>query len=163
MRFFAKFEDRDIFNNCRPNRKINQCHVTMQEPADLEDNESKEKNIARKRKHSPEEEYGFSCPTPRRSTVLNSSHKTANFFFKPEHRSIIEGCLGDMIKSFCQEVFGIETDKVVFGYGDVKKYLGYPVYCDIDTKLAVLIVSGVEPAQVQKYRENLEQCIITIF
>jgi hypothetical protein len=75
-----------------------------------------------------------------------------------------------MIKSFCEEVYGIKRKKVLFAYGDVNKILkgliadkGCPVYCDINTRLAVLIVSGVEPAQVQEYRDNLEQCIITVF
>ena len=132
------------------------------EIADLQ--QGSRRGIARKRKHNPEEEYGFSSPT--RGLTALKSPKTATFFFKPDHRPLINSCLGDMIKSLCQEGFGIETDNVLFGYCDIKKCLkdlGYPVYSDIDAKLAVLIVSGVEPAQVQKYRDNLEQCIITIF
>ena len=137
----------------RDNREDAQSTVSP-EMADLQ-LASSSKVMARKRKRDLEDD-GSSCPTPR----------TATFYFKPEHRVIIEDGLGDLIKSLCQDYFKIEKDKVLFGYGNVTKLLktlGYPVFADTDTKLAVLLVSGLEPPQVEKYKDNIEQSIIGIF
>ena len=124
------------------------------------------KVMARKRKRDLEDD-GSSCPTATCTrSAVQGSPRTATFYFKPEHRVIVEDGLGDLIKSLCQDYFKIEKDKVLFGYGDVTKYLktlGYPVFADTDTKLAVLLVSGLEPPQVEKYKDNIEQSIIGTF
>ena len=98
-------------------------------------------------------QLGSERSATRRTDVLTSP-RTATFFFKPEHHAIIEAGLGSLIKSLCQSYLNIENDKVLFGYGDVSAYLkmlGYPFFSDTDTKLGVLLVSGLSPAQVLKY------------
>ena len=118
---------------------------------------SSSKVTARKRK--------ILSPATRRPDVPTSP-RTATFFFKPEHHAIIEAGLGSLIKSLCQNYLNIESDKVLFGYGDVSAYLkmlGYPFFSDTDIKQGVLLVSGLSPAQVLKYKDNIEQSIIGTF
>ena len=95
---------------------------------------------------------------------MTPPHKTATFVFEPEHYSLIleKKFLGDLIKNLCEDCFGIKRERVVFTRGDIKAYLtdkGRVVYCDTDTKLAALKVTGFEPKQVETNTDNLDSVV----
>ena len=113
---------------------------------------SKESSRDRKRKHSPAGEYGVASQIARSAEM-----KTATFYFDEKHRSFIQKCLEVKIKAVCKDGFGIDEDNVLIAFLDLEEYVAnlptpvnsdIPVCCDIETKLAVLEVSGVEPEQV---------------
>jgi hypothetical protein len=109
--------------------------------------ESDSTNPANNQKKSSSEEHRTNAP------------RTATFFFKMEHRTLVESVLEDFIKSLCQKYLKVQEEKVSLAYGDVTKFLTVlqypgPVFADTDTRFAVLLVNGISPAEVLKYKEN---------
>ena len=107
--------------------------------------------------------------SPRDEEISHESHKSATFIFKSEHYSLIKEneCIGDIIKNLCVVCFKVERENVEFTHGDVKAFLskfkfGYPVFSDVDTKLAILIVKGVDQKQVEAKRDHLESTIAVL-
>jgi hypothetical protein len=93
---------------------------------------------------------------------FKSKVKTASFFFTKEHHASLTPNVKEAIISLCHECFGI--DKTAFAaVPSVEAFIRElcPVYVDADSKLAVLILYGIKDEQVDKHRDNLEQCIIT--
>ena len=89
------------------------------------------------------------------------------FFFKPEHRELIEP-IENIIALMCVECFRIEKSMVMFSAAemtDVKKMLklwGHPCFMDLDSKLAVLWVHGIEHDQVDSHKiQILKNLIVT--
>ena len=91
----------------------------------------------------------------------------ATFFFKPEHRGLIEP-IENIIALMCVECFRIERSMIMFSsaeMADVKTMLklwGHPCFMDLDSKLAVLWVRGIERDQVDSRKiKILEELIVT--
>ena len=90
----------------------------------------------------------------------------ATFFFKPEHRNLIKP-IENIIGSMCSDCFGIEKSMIAFSpeMADVKTMLeswGHPCFIDLNSKLAVLWVHGIERDQVDEpLCKILEQIIVT--
>lgn len=72
-----------------------------------------------------------------------------------------------LIKTTCQECFALPKELVDFLGSDnldvssTSETLGYPCYVDIDSKLAVLDIDGVNITTFQSNSKSLEQCIFT--
>ena len=96
-----------------------------------------------------------SCTTylPSKARRMNS----ATFFFKPEHREVIKP-IENIIASMCVECFGIERSMIMFSYAEMAdlktmvKLWGRPCFMDLDSKLAVLWVDGIDHEQVDSHK-----------
>jgi hypothetical protein len=91
------------------------------------------------------------------------------FFFKPEHQELIEP-VENVICSICSQHFGLDREQVEIFYidtADVKTMIQswgnldlYPCFLNLDSKLAVLLVSGIEKDQVEACCNTLENLLL---
>lgn len=114
---------------------------------------------SRKRRRGP--------PSPHRGRGISFTKSywkrhSATFFLKPEHRVLIQRQTEGMIKSMCHDWFGLEKEAVQLASvskEDLQKQLeewDLHCYVDLDAILAVLLIYGVEPEQIEQGRRNLE-------
>ena len=98
------------------------------------------------------------------STARLKNH--ARFFFKPEHKKLIEP-IENIIASICAQCFGIERSMVLFlsaRMADIPKMLGswrHPCFTGLDSAVAVLLVHGSRHDQDDSHIQLLESLIVT--
>ena len=95
------------------------------------------------------------------SSSKGNGPKLATFCFTEQHKEFIEP-VESLIRSMCHKFFGINKEDVEFVFDDKPDKNGYLCYCDLQGKLAVLIVQGVSPIRVRLHRERLIGCIVAL-
>lgn len=106
------------------------------------------------RKRKQQDDY-CDAPVPSGSKQLKSeAPKGATFWFKEEDRKRVERELKGSILLMCEDFFGITEDDVEFLY-DNKPGSRFPFYGDLQSKIAVLDVFGVEPAKMKQHLYRL--------
>lgn len=102
-------------------------------------------------------------------TALNAAcdSKRATFICGAENRQLISPLIEHLVKTACYDFYRIKHNMVKFMFPnrwaipEILKSVGHPCYLDGDEKLAVLIVHGVEPTELEESRQHLCDCIFT--
>ena len=79
----------------------------------------------------------------------------STFCFRQEDEDIVKD-REDTLRAMCSTFFGVEEGEVVFVYRNESSLC----YSDTSSKLATLILHGVQPDLVQSYRDRMIECVV---
>ena len=79
----------------------------------------------------------------------------STFCFRQEHKAIVKE-REDTLRAMCSTFFGVAEDEVVFVYRNKPALC----YSDTSSKLATLILHGVQPDLVQSNRDRMIECVV---